>query len=211
MWAVYKQSDVSIPTQIDVYFGALMMKFLKGCLMLVGGFFTLMVVAALVVGGNQNKAADSGTSKSGDVSSVQSEQVIPVGTFADVKNDRAVQINSSEVVNQIQPNNEFMKPVGAKGGKLVVVYMTLKNTGSESGNMFWSQFQLVDSQGRKYDKIEDFEEGVSINTWLDEQGLENVGDQLFPGAAAKTANVFRVAPDASDLKMVASGKVFNIQ
>ncbi len=77
--------------------------------------------------------------------------------------------------------------------------------------MFWSGFQLVDSQGRKYDDLEDFEEIMSVNMWLEGQGLEDASNQLFPGATAQTAKVFRVAPDTTDLRLSANGKLFNIQ
>jgi len=111
---------------------------------------------------------------------------------------------------QISPDNQFMKPVESKGGKLMVIYMSLKNTGQKSGNMFWSKFQLIDNQGRKYDEIEDFEETISINSWLESKGLEETGNQLFPGATAQTAKVFRVAPDADGLKLTINNANFNI-
>ncbi len=179
--------------------------------MLVGGFVALIVVAALFFGGNANRTVSNGTDNSSTSSSTQLQESVPVGTSIDIRYDRAVQIERSETVDSIPSRNQFMKPVDAKGGKLVVVYMTLNNTGQESGNMFWTKFQLVDSQGRKYDEIEDFEEIVSIATWLESQGLENAGNQLFPGATAQTAKVFRVAPDASDLRVLVNGKSLNIQ
>lgn len=77
--------------------------------------------------------------------------------------------------------------------------------------MFWSRFQLLDSQGRKYAELEDFEESMSINMWLKAQGLEEAGNQMFPGATAKTAKVFRVAPDASGMKLAINNTLFNIQ
>jgi hypothetical protein len=131
-------------------------------------------------------------------------------TWINVRNDRAIKVTNIETVDRISPNNEFMKPVEEKGGQLVVVYMTLKNTGEESGNMIWTKFQLIDSLGRKYDTIDDFEENISINTWLKKHQLEDAGIQMFPGATSETAKVFRVAPDASDFKIVVNGKSFKI-
>jgi len=188
-----------------------MMKFFKGCLMLLGGFVALIVVAALVFGGNTNKTANSGAGDSNTSSSTRPQESIPAGTSTDIRDDRAVQIERSETVDSIPSGNQFLKPVDAKGGKLVVVYMTLTNTGQESGNMFWTKFQLIDDQGRKYDEIEDFEEIVSIDTWLESQGLEKASSQLFPGATAQTAKVFRVAPDTSNLRVLVNGKSLNIQ
>lgn len=192
----------------------LFMKFLKGCLMSIGGFVLVVFVAALLLGrgGNQetNSSKSGGTSNSGTASSPTSPQSVALGTWADATRNRAIKINRSNIVTQISPNNQFMKPVESKGGKLVVIYMSLKNTGQESGNMFWSKFQLIDNQGRKYDEIEDFKETVSISTWLESQGLEKAGNQLFPGATAQTAKVFRVAPDADGLKLTINDANFNI-
>ncbi len=127
-----------------------------------------------------------------------------------MRNDRALQVNSSEVLDSIQTNNQFIDPLEAKGGQLIAVYLTIKNTGNESGNMFWTDFQLQDSQGRSFDEIEDFEELIIVNTWAEEKGLSDPGDQLFPGGTAETVKVFRVSPDAQELKLVVNDKVFAV-
>jgi Domain of unknown function (DUF4352) len=137
---------------------------------------------------------------------------VPLASLEQVKDDRALQVDSSETLETIAANNEFMEPVQSKGGKLVGVFLTIKNTGKESGNMFWTTFQLRDSQDRRYDDIEDFKEIMTIDMWAKDQGLAQAGDQLFPGATAKTAVVFRVAPDAEDLKLVVNNDiVFDIK
>lgn len=192
------------------------MKLFKGCLMLVGGFFVLIVISALFFGENSNRANNSEVDTSEVVNSSnssfnQAQEPVPVGTLTDVRGDRAIQIEYSEIVDSISSGNQFFESVDAKGGKLAVVYMTLKNTGQESGDMLWTEFQLIDGKERKYDEIEDFEEAASVNSWLESQGLERASNQLFPGATAQTAKVFRVAPDASDLKLLANDKSFDIQ
>ena len=199
------------------------MKCLKGCLAVVGGFVVLIVGVALFLPSDDNETSSGGTNNS-DTPTVESAQqdngsqnsspstaTIPLGIMSDIRNDRAIQIEGSEVVESLVPGNQFMSPVEAKGGKLVVVYMTLKNTGQESGNLFWTTFQLIDDQDRKYDEIQDFEELVSVNDWLDSQGLESGDSQLFPGGTTQTAKVFRVAPDANNLGLLVSGQVFAIQ
>lgn len=140
-----------------------------------------------------------------------SQQAVPLGAEEQVKSDRAMKVTSSEVVSSLPSGNQFQEPLESKGGKLVVVYVTIKNTGSESGNMFWSQFQLVDSEGKKYDDIEDFTEMMTVNMWAKNNGLAETGDQLFPGGTANSAIVFRVAPNASGLKLIVNNdKLFNI-
>ena len=71
-------------------------------------------------------------------------------------------------------------------------------------------FKLTDSQGGKYDDIEDFSETMTINSWAESLGLADSGDQLFPGASAKTVVVFRVALDAGGLILNVNDKKFRI-
>ena len=126
--------------------------------------------------------------------------------WVNVRGDRAVQVVEMETVDQITPYNQFADPVDGKGGQLVTVKMNLKNTGQESGDMMWTDFKLIDSQGRKYDDIDDLSEMVSIDMWLEDRGLDKASSQMFPGATIETAKVFRVAPDASGFKLVVNGK-----
>lgn len=130
--------------------------------------------------------------------------------WVNVRADRAVQVVEIETVDRIAPDNEFADPVDGKGGQLVVINMKLKNTGQESGDMMWTDFKLIDSQGRKYDDIDDFSEMVSIDMWLEDQGLDKASSQMFPGATIETAKVFRVAPDASGFKLAVNGKSINV-
>ena len=48
--------------------------------------------------------------------------------------------------------------------------------------------------------------------WTEEMGLDDSGDQLFPGGTAKTVKVFRVSPDAKNLELVVNAQnVFAIK
>jgi hypothetical protein len=151
---------------------------------------------------NQQKPATSRVSES------NTQAIVPVGTDESVRDDRSISVNNSSELYSITTRNELFEPVLPKGGKLIVVYMTVRNTGNESGNLFWTRFQLMDDQGRKYDQIEDFREVVTVNAWTKDQGLAETGDQLFPGASAETALVFRVSPDATGLRLVANDNRF---
>jgi hypothetical protein len=133
-----------------------------------------------------------------------------IGKWANVRSDRAIQVTEVNTVSQISPNNEFATPVDSKGGQLVVVTMKLKNIGQESGDMMWTDFKLIDTQGRKYDDVDDFSEILSIDMWLGDQGLDKAGSQMFPGETIETAKVFRVAPDASNFKLAVNGKIIDI-
>lgn len=174
---------------------------------LIGIIGVPLSLAPVLNGGTGGTPGDSASVQS---TVQQSSQAVPLGASEQVKSDRALQVNGSDTFSPITA--PYLDPVSPKGGKLVGVFMTIKNIGKESGNMFWTKFQLEDSQGRKYDDIEDFTEIVTLNSWAKNQGLAETGDQLFPGATAKTVSVFRVAPDAEGLKLIVNGnKAFAIE
>jgi hypothetical protein len=160
-------------------------------------------------------SSDKATNKKKVETTISSESniqnAVPVGVEQSVREDRSLTVNRSSELYSITAKNEFFEPVLPKGGKLIAVYMTIRNTGNESGNLFWTRFQLVDDQGRKYDDIEDFREVVTVNAWAKDQGMAETGDQLFPGALAETVLVFRVSPDAAGLRLfVNNEKLFTL-
>ena len=53
---------------------------------------------------------------------------------------------------------------------------------------------------------------MTVSRWAKNKGLAETGDQLFPGGTANSAIVFRVAPNANDLKLLVNdNKIFNIK
>lgn len=193
------------------------MKFLKGCLTSIGGLVVLLMLAGLLLDTGNKTVSTADTVSTNNVteiaaadSSTAPQKSVALGIWANVADDRSIKVDRSDVLESLIPANQFATPVDTKGGKLIVVYLSLKNTGQESGNMFWSTFQLQDSQERKYDDLKDFEELSSVNLWLSEQGLANQGDQIFPGGTAQTAKIFRVAPNATGLKLIVKRQPFDI-
>lgn len=178
-----------------------------------GVYFSLLNIqtdtAQTPLSSSQSKDSKSSNPSSKSEAGSQSS-VIAVGTFGDVKRDRALRVNRSEILDSIQTGNPYIEPVESKGGKLVVVYLTVRNTGNESGNMFWTQFQLRDSQGRLFDSLEDLQDIATISAWAKEQGLEDAGNQLFPGGTADVVQVFRVSPDAKGMQLLSDNQVFDI-
>jgi hypothetical protein len=61
-----------------------------------------------------------------------------------------------------------------------------------------------------FDSLEDFQDIYIINAWAEEQGLENPGNQLFPGGTADVVQVFRVSPDAKGMQLLSDNQVFDI-
>ena len=194
-------------------------RFLRWALIgIIGAPFCVGIQTAMI--GTSTTGGSSSPSSSGSSSQVAPSTdggqaavgAIKVGTEDLVREDRSLTVTGSEEHSSISSSNQFMDPVPAKGGKLIAVFMTIKNTGNESGNMFWTDFKLVDSQGRKYDDVEDFTEIMTINDWAKGLGLADNGDQLFPGATAKTVAVFRVAPDAEGLQLLVNdNRLFDIK
>lgn len=177
-----------------------------------GVYLSLLNISAgtsqsLLSNGQIKEPKSSSSSSKSDAGS--QAQVVAVGTFGDVKSDRALRVNRSEILDSIQTSNSY-KVIESKGGKLVAVYLTVRNTGNESGNMFWTQFKLRDSQGRLFDDLEDFEETFIISMWAKEQGLEDAGNQLFPGGTANVVQVFRISPDAKGMQLLSDNQVFEI-
>lgn len=85
-----------------------MLKFLKGCLTAIGGFVALVVVAALILGGNGKRQGTPSASISADTpaaSSAPTQEIVAVGVLSNVREDRAIQVNSSEIVDQITAAN----------------------------------------------------------------------------------------------------------
>lgn len=136
------------------------------------------------------------------------EDNVPLGMQASITDDRAVTITGSEEVPAITSS---WGTVESKGGKLIVVYATVENTGNESGNLMFTQVDLVDNQGREYGDISDFDESMAVSGYAGDLGLADSSDQLFPGATSNVLYAFRVAPDAEGLKAVARGVDFAIQ
>lgn len=162
-------------------------------------------VALVAAPDTQTKATDSSVQQG----SVQTEsKTIPLAAKTNIRTDRALTVNSLELVDQLSVNNGFTQPLEAKGGKIAIVRMTLENTGNESGNSVFTSAKLIDSQGRSYDQIQDFEEAGTIYLWEDAEGLDSINDQLFPGGIAEIAKVFRVAPDASGFTVVVNNLNF---
>jgi hypothetical protein len=189
-----------------------MKKIIFNLLIGAAGMFTLLVIVAVAT-----TTAPSSTSQPIEANAApepaqkaKSSAPIPLGTPAAVANDRAITVTGSEEVEALN-GGEFGGTVEAKGGKLVVVYFTAENTGKESGDLTFTALTLKDSQGRTHNALSDFEEIYTASLWTTNKGLGSKSDQLFPGGTVKTAEVFRVSPDAEGLALEARGELMAIE
>ena len=174
----------------------------------------LVLIAGLMACGTTSPMAESTSVSEPGVTNVKrlanTDSIAPVGSTVEVKDNRTVLVQRSEEVAELQVNDEFTPTIEARGGRLIIIYLTLGNTGNELGNMLRTQFQLVDSQGRKYDEVQKGQDISTMFMWLAEQGLDEPAAQIFPGGTTQTAKIFRVAPDAENLKLVVNEKEFAI-
>lgn len=166
---------------------------------------------------NKTYMAKSSTSVAASTHTPKPQKSKPVAkpvkteTWVDVRRDRAVKIAGIEMLDRIVTNDYFLEDVESKGGQLAAVALEMKNTGNESGGIAWSTYKLIDSQGRKYNEINDFSETLSINQWIKDRGIEEPSNQLFPGQVAQIVKVFRVASDASDFQLEVNGNRIDIR
>ena len=177
-------------------------KVLLGCvvpLFLFGGCTALLVAVG----------TETTTTSTTKESVSQTSNSIPIGEMTDVRNDRAVQVDSLEVVDSL--SIPYAEPLTGGTGKLAVLYFQVQNTGKETGSLVFSTYDLIDSQGRKYSEISDFMEAGQVWLWAESQGLGSPSQQLFPGETAPTAKVFQVAPDAEGFKVLINDKEFDAQ
>jgi len=184
-------------------------KLSKKLIVLLLALFSQGISNAFLSGGDNSQTVSNPTETQvpAEQSSQPDADVIPLGTPVNVREDRILTVNQSSVHDQISTQNEFIEPVLAQGGKLLAVYLTIKNSGNESGDMTFSTFKLEDSQGRSYDAISDFQDNVTINTWAEEQGLSNnSSSQVFPGGEIQIVKVFRISADASSLVLVVNNQ-----
>jgi hypothetical protein len=169
----------------------------------------LLVVIALFAPTTPTPRPANATAEQSPKPAAKSDAPLPLGSEVKTAHDRSITITSSETLPSI--STQYLGSIEPKGGELVAVYFTAKNTGNESGDMTFAQLALVDSQGREYKSIADFEEIVTLSEWTKSQGLGEKSDQLFPGATVDTVEVFRVAPDADGLVLSTNGVTAAIQ
>jgi hypothetical protein len=188
-----------------------MFNLLKNIALAGAGLFGLLVVIALFTPTSPaptpaNASAEQPTPTK---PAAKSDAPLPLGSEVKTAHDRSITITSSETLPNI--STQYLGSIEPKGGELIAVYFTAKNTGNESGDMTFAQLALVDSQGREYKPIADLEEMVALSDWIKSQGLGEKSDQLFPGATVDTVEVFRVAPDADGLVLRTNGVTAQIQ
>ncbi len=117
--------------------------------------------------------------------------------WLDVRSNRSVKLDDVDVAYNIYPGNQFLDPIESQGGKLIIVKLSVKNTGNDTGGIAWLNAKLIDKQGRKYDELNGWSEAATLTSWLELNNMVSPKSaQLFPGQVVKTAKVFRISSDS---------------
>lgn len=133
-------------------------------------------------------------------------QNVPMGTFVPVKDDRSIAVTDAKLYESLQTGNSFSSPISGEGGLILVVYMTLSNTGKESGDMTWTSFTVEDTNGFEYSELQG--QSFDLSMWRDAMGLGDSDDQLFPGQNKQIAKVYRVKRDSPGMKLAVGNYKF---
>lgn len=184
-------------------------KWVKIPVALVGGFYSLIFLTAMLIDpdATSNRPSESiSVGTNGAVTApapARKDYDAVIGEAVSIR-DRTVTVTSILQSDGLQTNNQFADPVT---GTIIYVEFTVQNTGTDSGNIMFSSFELSDGQGRNYSEITDF----TYSLWRGERGYGSRGDDMFPGESRQEIAAFRVAPDANNFRMRWGGKTVKLQ
>ncbi len=167
-----------------------------------GGIALLILVVIGVIAGGGGDKKGSGTGSNQAASSSSSEQSsgtteakkeVKVGetlTVGEVK----WTAGSPERTDTIKSDNEFIKPAKANG-VFVIVPLTAELIGKESGTIDSSQFNIVDSKGRKFKPTDNSD----VMMLMSDSSI--FLKQVNPNVPVSGKAVFDIATDATGLKL----------
>lgn len=135
----------------------------------------------------------------------QSPLLAKVGEVVSI-DDRALKVLSVRSMASIPSGNQFIESPTAKG-IFVVLVVEVTNTGKETGNVAFSNFELTDAQGRTYKTSDDFHLFSVVKQFAEGQP----SDDIPPGLTNQFPLVFDVTPDASDLLLNWKGRKIDLQ
>lgn len=172
----------------------------KNTLMVGGGLFMLATCAAIVT---PSEPSSSTSLPDRSEAAPSSSSSLRIGDRATSRGGRAVTVTGVQRLDVLSIENMFAEDIA---GPIARVDAVIENTSSETGNMVFANFKLVDAQGREYDQIQDFELGV----WQQEQGIKPLFEDMYPGESRPSSLIFRVAPDATGLQLKWSGNTIDL-
>lgn len=117
---------------------------------------------------------------------------------------RRIRVTDFAEMNDIVSDNAFIDSVR---GRIIYVSFVATNTSDATGNMLFSNFTLKDSQGRSYSELD----AMGYKAWRRSNGVQNRGNDLYPGERRVDVAAFRVAPDATGFTMVWNGNAIALE
>ena len=134
------------------------------------------------------------------------------GPLTAVQNGLAIRVNGSVSMDVIQLDKTYFTQFVDAGneGKLIVVYITLKNTNSNPMQLSSLEIHLRDNQGRMFERVQTIHDDFIISLWAEDRGLFNPRDLIPPKTSVETVIVFRAIPDVQSWAMLVGDQVFPI-
>lgn len=134
------------------------------------------------------------------------------GSLITVQDGLSLRVNGSDSRDSIRLNKTYFTRFVEAGtdSKLVVVYVTLRNTGNKPKRLAALDMRLRDNQGSLFERVQTIHEEFMIGLWAEERGLFNPRHPIPPDTSVETIKVFRVMSDAQRWEMLVDNRVFAI-
>jgi archaellum component FlaG (FlaF/FlaG flagellin family) len=167
--------------------------------------FVVLFLIGVIGGASGNKSKSSvsenkGASTESVVQDSQNELVARINEEV-VDKDMAFTVNEVITVDSLGSNYINKNAQGV----FYVITLTVKNNGGDTKTIDSSQFQIVDGQGRKYDRSIDGQTAKGLSQGHVDLFLQ----QIQPSLSVTGDLVFDVAKDATDLKLLVKDNIFS--
>ena len=176
-----------------------MRKLVKIAGIIVGGFFLLAVIAAIVGNDGETTPSHSAGTRSGTTtvtntvstqhddrkSSSANDGITKIGTRF-VLGDLAYTVHGYRTTSVIG-DPDLLGARAEPGATFVIVDFTIENNGTESDTVVTDDFTLFDSKGRKFTSSSD-----ATTALLSQDGQDFMLSELQPGIPHRTKTAFKV-------------------
>jgi hypothetical protein len=167
------------------------------------GFLVIIVFFVFIIAAGSGKNSGSTTnsnSSSGSNNNTPSVQTAKVGATVN-DGDLAFTVQSVDTAQTI--GNSFTQKTAQ--GQYVILTVKIQNNGKDTKTINASDFNVVDSQGRKYDYSNDGQMAMEETDGTTSFFLQ----QIQPSLSVTGKLVFDVPATATGLKLMAQGDIFS--
>ena len=167
------------------------------------GIFILIVVFIVIgaIGSSSKSGSSSGTGSS--VSSDKGAVSVKSAKVGDTVNDGDLAFTVQSMDNAQTIGNSFDQKTAQ--GTYYILTVKIQNNGKDTKTINASDFNIVDSQGRKYDYSTDGQTAMEMS----DGGTSFFLQQIQPSLSVTGKIVFDVPASATGLKLMAQGDIFS--